>query len=145
MNQYGEVNIRNKWSGEHKIKLGEFCSMIKQRKWPSPLWMQPKRMFSGISYENEKRINLLYWHLNPYVYDRLCDDHWSGPERHFSKYVINAPWWEWISGKNLEIYCEMHHMVMDDCYVYVAFTRMLPQDETFWRLKWNVIHKKDME
>lgn len=107
--------------------------------------MQPKKMFSGKSYNSAKKINLLYWHVNPYVYDRLCDNEWKGPEEHFTKLIINAPWWEWAKEKNLEIYYEMMHLALDDVYVYLAYTTMLPKDETFWRLKYEVIHKKDME
>ena len=107
--------------------------------------MQPKKIFSGKFYENGNRVNLLYWQVNPYVYDRLCDDEWAEPERYFSRHVINAPWWEWTKEKNLEIYIEMHHLALDDVYVYIAFTHMLPKDETFWRLKYNIIYKKDME
>lgn len=102
-------------------------------------------MFSGKSYDNANRINLLYWHLNPYVYDRLCDNEWQGPAQLFTKFVINAPWWEWAKDKNLEIYYVMDYLALDDTYVYCAYTSMLPQDETFWRLKYEVIHKKDME
>ena len=102
-------------------------------------------MFSGKSLENANRVNLLYWHVNPYVYDRLCDDEWKGPEQHFTKHILNAPWWEWAKEKNLEIYHELIHLPMDDAYVYVSFTHMLPIDETFWRLKYDIIHKKDME
>lgn len=102
-------------------------------------------MFSGKSYDNAKRVNLLYWHVNPYVYDSLCDSEWAAPERHFTRHVINAPWYEWTKEKELEIWYAMDHCVMEDTYVYIAYTKMLPQDETFWRLKWNVIHKKDME
>lgn len=102
-------------------------------------------MFSGIYYENAKKINLLYWHLNPYVYDRLCDNEWKGPEEHFTKFVIDAPWWEWAKEKNLEIYMTMDYLALDDVYVYVAYTTMLPVDETYWRLKYEIIHKKDME
>ena len=63
----------------------------------------------------------------------------------FVKIVINTPWWEWIKEKDLEIYSEMNHLPLDEMYVYTAYTTMLPIDETYWRLKYEVIHKKDME
>ena len=102
-------------------------------------------MFSGITLKNGNKVNLLYWHLNPYVYDRLCDNEWQGPEELFVKIVINAPWWEWIKERELEVYSAMDHDHLNNRYVYLAYTTMLPQDETFWRLKYEVIHKKDME
>jgi len=102
-------------------------------------------MFSGTSLENAKRVNLLYWHLNPYVFDKLCDNEWQGPEQLFAKHVINQPWWEWAKEKDLTIYSDMHHLALDNVYVYIAYTNMLPRDETYWVLKWNVTHIKDME
>lgn len=102
-------------------------------------------MFSGITLKNGNKVNLLYWHVNPYVYDRLCDNEWQGPQEIFVKYVINAPWWEWIKEKDLEVYSDMNHLPLDDMYVYTAYTTMIPQDETFWRLKYEVLHKKDIE
>lgn len=95
--------------------------------------------------KNGNKVNLIYWHLNPYVYDRLCDNEWQGPEEIFVKFVINSPWWEWIKERDLEVYSAMDRDCLNDRYVYLAYTTMLPQDETFWRLKYEVIHKKDME
>jgi len=107
--------------------------------------MRPVKMFSGRSSVSGNRVNLIYWHVNPYVYDRLCDNEWQGPQEIFVKYVINAPWWEWVKEKDLEVYSDMTHLPMDDMYVYTAYTTMMPQDETFWRLKYEVLHKKDIE
>ena len=101
-------------------------------------------MFSGKSYENAKRVNLFYWHLNLYVFDRLCDNEWQGPDALFAKHVIASPWWDWAKEREFEIHMEMIHVVMDQTYVYIAYTNMPPQDETFFRLKYEVLHKHDM-
>lgn len=79
------------------------------------------------------------------MFDSLCSNEWHGPDEIFVKYVINAPWWEWAKERELEVYSAMDHLVLDDMYVYTAYTTMLPRDETYWRLKYEVIHKKDME
>jgi hypothetical protein len=50
-----------------------------------------------------------------------------------------------VKEKDLEVYSDMTHLPMDDMYVYTAYTTMMPQDETFWRLKYEVLHKKDIE
>ncbi len=101
-------------------------------------------MFSGISCKNGNRVNLLFWHVNPYVYDSLCSNEWQGPNELFVKYVINTDWWEWAKEKNYEIMMEMNHLPMDDMYVYTAYSQMIPQDETFFRLKYEVLHLKDI-
>lgn len=101
-------------------------------------------MFSGMSYKNGSRVNLLYWHINPYVYDSLCDREWHGPNEMFAKYVLHADWWEWAKKLELEIMMEMNHLPMDDMYVYTAFASMLPKDETWFRLKYEVSHLKDV-
>ena len=101
-------------------------------------------MFSGISYKNGNLVNLLYWHVNPYVHESLCSNEWQGPNELFVKYVINSEWWEWSKTVDLEIWMSMEHLALDDMYVYTAYTKMLPKDETYFRLKYEVLHLKDI-
>lgn len=61
----------------------------------------------------------------------------------FAKYVLHSAWWEWAKQKDYEIWMEMNHLPLDDMYVYTAYATLDPQDETWFRLKYEVLHLKD--
>ena len=62
----------------------------------------------------------------------------------FVKYVINSPWWEWSKSVDLEIWMDMNHLVLEDMYIYTAYAHMQPKDETYFRLKYEVLHLKNI-
>ena len=100
-------------------------------------------MFSGITYENSNRVNLIYWHVRRSHFDTVFTINDPFLNEVFAKQVISQPWWPWAMKEHLEIMAEMHQDLMRDSYIFVAYTRLLPKDETFFKLKYQVLHLHD--
>jgi len=92
---------------------------------------------------SKKRVNLLTWSMNSWYYNRFNDSEISSTDSRLANLIIKQPWFNWTQEEKMKIEADSHYSPMEDMNTYIAYTTMLPQQETYWLLKWGPSHIRD--
>jgi hypothetical protein len=81
--------------------------------------------------------------MNSWYYNRLNDNEIESTDSRLAKYVYQQPWFEWTQENNMKLEAESGYTPLEDINYYVVYTMMLPEQETYWLLKWGPTSMKD--